>query len=252
MIEVQQKRAETYRRIAYTLGGIGVTAFVLSVIAYGARLGFFNGQTLSAASQDWGTFGDFVGGLAGTIIALATLVAVVVTLRVQGLELELTRTELEKQTAAAREQTTQMREVEARRVRPLLKTEWFVNGSHFVFRVRNVGLGPCILDSIEMFVGTERLGNHAVTDHEKAATIWLEAVQRAVGIGFQVSVRTWTDSMRVLAVNEFQEFLSVTTDAADTPQQMAALFRTQTGLNPIVHFRSVDGTAWSTVSQIGQ
>jgi hypothetical protein len=66
------KKMDIYRRIAWTLGIFGTSVFIASVGAYAARLGH-NG--ISRTPADWGAYGDFVSGIAGTLIGLATLAA---------------------------------------------------------------------------------------------------------------------------------------------------------------------------------
>jgi hypothetical protein len=87
-------RARIYNVIAWTLMGVGLAALVVSVLAYG---GVLHSQGISSSSNDWGTFGDFVSGIAGTVIALATLVAIAFTLQLQANELEETREQLRNQ-----------------------------------------------------------------------------------------------------------------------------------------------------------
>jgi hypothetical protein len=90
--------ASTYRWIAYFLAAVGILSLVVSAIVYWARLHHLG---WSGESADWGTFGDFVGGLAGTTISLATLVAVVVNLHLQAKELENTSNALSQQAEAS-------------------------------------------------------------------------------------------------------------------------------------------------------
>jgi hypothetical protein len=95
------KRSERYASIAVWLMAGGFAAFALSIGAYTLSL---SQQGLSNRSGDWGTFGDFIGGMAGTLIAFMTLVAIAFTLHLQARELEETRAELEKQTTATERQ----------------------------------------------------------------------------------------------------------------------------------------------------
>ena len=87
-------RASVYRIIAWSLMGVGLLAVLLSLLAYSIVL---HSQGISTRSGDWGTFGDFVSGIAGTAIALATLVAIAFTLQLQATELEETRRQLRDQ-----------------------------------------------------------------------------------------------------------------------------------------------------------
>lgn len=149
-------------------------AFTSAVIAYGVLL---NGP-LSQASADWGTFGDFIGGMAGTVIALATLVALVVALQLQAKELEETRQALRDQVAATRDQLQDVRRYETRRVRPILKAEWFAEEKkeRVFWRITNVGLGPCILDSVDFYVDRKKVSSHEFDSVEDAHQVWREVI----------------------------------------------------------------------------
>jgi hypothetical protein len=83
-----------YRKIAFALGAIGTVAFVASLSLYWVSLGDLG---LSRDSDDWGSFGDFVSGSAGSLIGLATLVALVITLDLQARELSATRSAIDRQ-----------------------------------------------------------------------------------------------------------------------------------------------------------
>jgi hypothetical protein len=83
-----------YRIIAKILGITGIAALTLSLLSYFL---WFTGGTVSDDSAKWGTFGDYVSGIGGTIIALATLIAVAYALDLQDRELSSTRKALEGQ-----------------------------------------------------------------------------------------------------------------------------------------------------------
>lgn len=94
-------QARLYRIIATLLAGIGAAALFLSTFIYWRVLG---PQGVSTTSTDWGTFGDFVSGIAGTIIALATLIALAVTLHLQAKEMAAARDLLARQSYALSKQ----------------------------------------------------------------------------------------------------------------------------------------------------
>jgi len=137
------------KKLSSRLRLIGIAAFDIAPLAY---FSFVQGRVSNHAA-DWGTFGDFVGGIAGTAIALVTLIALVGTLRLQAKELEETRQALQDQAKSARDQIYQSMRFEERRVQPILKTEWHPDGgtgfTHWV--MTNVGLGPCILDQLDLY-----------------------------------------------------------------------------------------------------
>src|SRR5688500_2693854 len=85
--------ATDYRKIARRLIITGVVALSGSVVIYAI---YFRGE-LVGGSNDWGAFGDFVSGIGGSIIALATLVAIAYTLSLQSAESTATKELLEDQ-----------------------------------------------------------------------------------------------------------------------------------------------------------
>ena len=88
------KRSVRYFWIALGLSAFGLAALGTSAFAYWRALHRFG---LSSYSEDWGSFGAFVSGIAGTAIALATLVALAVTFALQARELENSRHSVERQ-----------------------------------------------------------------------------------------------------------------------------------------------------------
>jgi hypothetical protein len=87
---VKQKKSEQFSTFSRWLqwGGIGITVAIVVVYAFA-----FWRQPIGE-SAEWGQLGDYVGGIAGTAIALFTLVAILKTLATQAEELELTREEM--------------------------------------------------------------------------------------------------------------------------------------------------------------
>jgi hypothetical protein len=100
----EKNRSERYASIAVGLMVGGFVAIALCIAAYTLVL---SRHGLSDRSIDWGTFGDFIGGMAGTVIALITLIAIAFTLHLQARELEETRAELRKQASTMERQTTE-------------------------------------------------------------------------------------------------------------------------------------------------
>jgi hypothetical protein len=88
-----------YGTLAKVLGWTGFVALTGSLLSY---LWWFGTGTISDDSAKWGTFGDYVSGFGGTIVALATLVAVVLALDLQDRELSATRAALNRQLFDAR------------------------------------------------------------------------------------------------------------------------------------------------------
>lgn len=82
-----------YSKIAFWLAISGSVALAGCLIFY---VFYFHHDTVGG-TNDWGAFGDFVSGIGGTVIALATLVAIAVTLSLQAAELDATKSLLAEQ-----------------------------------------------------------------------------------------------------------------------------------------------------------
>lgn len=80
-------------------------AFALLVIAASLYIYNFYQQNISHKSQDWGTFGDFMGGTLNPLFALLSLFAIIYTIRIQTEELELTRDEMKKSNQSQEQQS---------------------------------------------------------------------------------------------------------------------------------------------------
>ncbi|WP_417463564.1 hypothetical protein [Kordiimonas sp.] len=79
-----------------------VAILVLCLLAYFIWFYFVHQQMLSPNANTWGTFGDFIGGIANPLIALFTLNFVIRAYNLQSLELVETRVALEE---SSREQS---------------------------------------------------------------------------------------------------------------------------------------------------
>ncbi|MGY2135280.1 hypothetical protein ACW9I8_01515 [Pseudomonas reactans] len=84
----------------------GIVCGALAVVAVVFFLYFykFGHYSLSSDQSVWGTFGDFVGGTINPILSFFGLIALLLTIILQGKELELTRRELQR-SAEAQERT---------------------------------------------------------------------------------------------------------------------------------------------------
>lgn len=65
--------------------------FVIAITIYGLYFTLVADAVISEKSEDWGTFGDFVGGLTNPIIALSVLYFVYRSFKIQKTELKETR-----------------------------------------------------------------------------------------------------------------------------------------------------------------
>lgn len=72
---------------------------VLSGVAVGIYVGNFWGNAMSVKTQDWGVFGDYIGGVLGTALAILTVLFVYATYRSQRAELLLQKHGYERQIA---------------------------------------------------------------------------------------------------------------------------------------------------------
>jgi hypothetical protein len=248
-------RSTTYFSLACVIAGVGVVALIGAAGYYWWALSVADGQGLSRASEDWGTFGDFVSGIAGTAIAMCTLVALAITLHLQAKELEATRRELGKQTEAAHRQL----EYEARRLRPFLKTEWFQDehAGKLEWRITNVGLGPCIIDHVELRKSNDDAlgGFHASADPDAIKT-WHFAFSSSWNddaYDYQPKVITVTplnNFNRVLGPNEHQRTLTLLFEGKGQRNRAFKRLQMDDWVRPIVQYRSIDGKSFTTLTQL--
>lgn len=91
-------------KIIKILASVVAVAVGSVVFVFGAYFFMFGGDGFSRSSADWGTFGDFVGGSLNPLLSFFGLIALLLTIVLQGRELELTRKEL-KRSADSQEKT---------------------------------------------------------------------------------------------------------------------------------------------------
>lgn len=92
----QRQRAKVAKTRRLILLFLAFPATV-ATFAMGLFIYKFHGRSLSTETGDWGTFGDFLGGIVNPIAGLVTIVLLVLTLRSQQDELEEQRRQLAKQ-----------------------------------------------------------------------------------------------------------------------------------------------------------
>jgi len=68
--------------------GLLIAAVLAALLVHGAYLYEFGSLQLSANSEEWGNFGDYVGGTLGTYFSFFAFIGVVVTLMLQQRQLE--------------------------------------------------------------------------------------------------------------------------------------------------------------------
>lgn len=79
---------------------IPLVTTIIVLLGYGIWLGVLNNQELSTHSADWGSFGDFFGGILNPIIGVMTLYWVIIAVRYQQEELGQAREALSKSSEA--------------------------------------------------------------------------------------------------------------------------------------------------------
>lgn len=109
--EPEKKEGFFRKNYLWMIGFTGLA--IISIAAYFYRSQFDG--SLSTRQEVWGQFGDFMGGTLNPILAFLSLIALLVTIKIQSdelkatrAELELTRTTIEDQTSIQDEQRLQM------------------------------------------------------------------------------------------------------------------------------------------------
>jgi hypothetical protein len=80
-----------------------IIAFVIMSLVFGSYFFHFHGD-LSSQQENWGTFGDYIGGTLNPILSFLSLIALLWTIRIQSKDIELTLIELNR-SASAQEET---------------------------------------------------------------------------------------------------------------------------------------------------
>jgi uncharacterized membrane protein len=250
MSDLKPARSRTYKWIAIGLAVFGVLVLVIAFSIYRHQ---FAGE-YSPSGSDWGLFGDYIGGVAGTFLAFATLIALVVALVVQATELEETRRALRDQAAATIQQVKDMRLYEQRRVQPLIRAEWQRlrrTTEGVCWGIRNVGLGPCILDGIELYEGNERIGVHGFDDVLQVMDLWSLVIANVLRDEKPMDDRVTFESVhtlkRALGVGEWQPLVTVHIFHGEDVDDVMALLDGR--IRPVIHFRSLAGVSLTTLNQ---
>lgn len=239
-----KRERSIYRLIAIALVVLGSAAFGISWYQYAAHVGTATTDVGSA----WGVFGDFIGGFAGTIISLVTLVALSLTLDLQARELAETREALRDQADSFARQLEMTATVERRKIRPLLQTSW-VEVRHGVWElhVMNVGLGAALIDRIELRVGTQSIGfvpaRHVIgmNFHDEASDLWREAIRASLGHdNFAGKIQALP--VAALAVGQQSPILQL-------PSMINIHGESEQDCLLVIHYRSLAEEYFSTLSQ---
>jgi hypothetical protein len=90
--------AKHVRALAFI--SLAVIIVLLIMLLIGSYIDTFRNQPISKDPAHWGQMGDFFGGMLNPILAFASFIALLYTIRIQSEELKLTREELRKSSAA--------------------------------------------------------------------------------------------------------------------------------------------------------
>lgn len=85
--------------------GVAIVVFILVLTAY---VGNFYDHPVSNDSGDWGTFGDFMGGILNPTLAFCSFLALLKTIRIQSKELNNSTLELAKSSQALEDQSNSL------------------------------------------------------------------------------------------------------------------------------------------------
>lgn len=248
-VDENEDRTSAYKWIAILLASVGAVALV------GAWLFFshYNGYQFATESKTWGEFGDFIGGFVSTIIALASLIALAITVYLQSVALRDTRRALKNQLAA-------FNASESTKIRPLIKTGWsdiehIVQGDIFriVWSIRNVGLGPAILDLSEFIIFNKTAGEQPLILGADWVTEWGCAIRQALGDDAWGEIASTTylpfnDQTRIMPTGDSVNFVTIEFfDRADAEQGRSQLAH---WLDVVIHFRSMANERFTTRTQL--
>ncbi len=117
----------------------------------------FKGENISDSSADWGTFGDYIGGIAGTflnlIAALFSLVSVYITLRIATRIHESEQRFNEDNIEREKERFEKEIELTIKQNKPYLYVDLKRLPDETKINLSNYGIGPLIIKEIKIFHG---------------------------------------------------------------------------------------------------
>lgn len=240
MSDPKPTRSETYKWIAYGLAMFGVIVLAVAFVIYRKH---FAGD-YSPSGSDWGLFGDYIGGVAGTLLAFATLIALVVALVVQATELEETRRALGDQVEASKNQLKLIKETERVRIQPVLKVEWFpyqANMNIVILRFTNIGFGPCLMEQVHVQANSQHIGSHGLEDWNTADVVWRNALRNVLGSNFPEEKKVRLEPMnkyrKLLAAGETQQMLVVEFPDHNTAKK--AIYNLQSLIEVDIEYKSL-------------
>lgn len=103
------KNADSSTDMQRHLGGLILVVYVLGALALGTYVAFFFRSNISSDPGDWGTLGDYFGGVMNPVVSFATLVIAYAVWKQQKEELRQTKVALEEQAQTAEQQRQEQR-----------------------------------------------------------------------------------------------------------------------------------------------
>lgn len=91
------------------LGGGILAAYVIAALTLGFYFAYFFGSSISSDPSDWGTLGDYFGGLMNPVVSFVTLLVAYAVWKQQREELKATKEALEVQAKTAEQQRQEQR-----------------------------------------------------------------------------------------------------------------------------------------------
>ena len=242
-----------YSSIAWAIGIGSLVAFATVIFLY---LINFRHSTLSVEPEDWGRFGEYVGGLAGTVVSAMALVTLAINLHLQAKELREARANARSDRRHAEQALYDQRRYEERRVHPLIRAEWRIDAEGVGIEVvtslviRNIGLGPCILQSLSFNEGSD-----GTTLSARPSSAERTSLAQAIKQIFEgIFPGTWNLDLfefETLVLAPHEEFKVTRAHTGTTDPSLASMVRArlQKQLTPVVYFQNMIGTAISTKTQ---
>lgn len=242
---------KAYTTIAIALGATGVLSLALSWTWFA----WVHGTDIVENAEAWGQFGDFIGGFVGTVIAVATLIALAITVHLQATALRETQ-----QSLSAQLKTYQLNE--SLKIRPILKTDWLLvrrqgeaQVDHVNWSIRNLGYGPAHIESLEVCDGDSVAGVYPnLNDGRKTKLVkFIENVipEDLITIeNARILVQRFDVNRRWLAHGDSLEIIQIKMNDRKIAKRIQRLLLDRVSIT--VHFRTVLGERFSTQTQLAE
>lgn len=245
--------------------GLSIAAAAIVVI-YGVAVLRLMGRPTSAA--ELGQFGDAFGALTSLFNALA-FSAVVVTVVLQSKELRESRKELKDQATAQKawadaavRQIEVTERLERLKIRPFLISVWNRGARgvgtkkrlHYTLMLRNVGLGPGVVDRVDLYSSGILRSGFKGTDQHGVANMWLNALIDA-GLRMDTNIESirvghLRDRNRALAPGAEIDLVRLEFATTESDRLKQAMRVLPDNFEPLVHFHSLDGEVLTTRKQL--